>query len=373
MSMQGGAIAEHFLSITDPRVDRNKEHELLNIITIAICAVICGAEGWVDVEEYGEAMQGWFETFLELPNGIPSHDTFGRVFAAIDSEEFERSFASWVQSIVTLAVGEIVAIDGKTNRRSHNKKIGKDAIHLVSAFAHDNGITLGQKAVDKKSNELKAIPKLLKILNISGCIVTIDAAGCYREVVNAIVKKKADYVIAVKKNQPTLYQDIERLFAEQTDDDEPDASIAEKSHGREEQRACWMITDEDQLETIHNKKQWKHLSSIVKVTNTRTVNEQTSTESRYYISSVQTTDAHKILSAVRQHWSIENNLHWSLDLTFREDDSRMRIKNSQQNFSLIRKMAFNLIKQENSTKKSLRLRRKLAGWDHGYLLKILGV
>lgn len=371
--MYGGAIAEHFLSITDPRMDRNKDHQLIDIITVAICAVICGAEGWVDVEEYGEAMQEWFETFLELPNGIPSHDTFGRVFAAIDGEEFERSFASWVQSIVNVAAGEIVAIDGKTSRRSHDRKIGKDAIHVVSAFAHGNGITLGQKAVDTKSNEMKAIPKLLKILNISGCIVTIDAAGCYSEVVDAIGKKDADYVIAVKKNQPTLHDDIERLFVEKTNNNEPDASTGEKNHGREEQRACWMMTDEDQLNTIHKKEQWKHLSSIVKVTNTRTVHGQTSTESRYYISSVKTNDADKILSAVRHHWSIENSLHWSLDVTFREDDSRMRIKNSQQNFSIIRKMAFNLITQETSTKKSLRLRRKLAGWDHDYLLKILGI
>ena len=346
MSMHGGTISEHFLSITDPRVDRTKRHQLIDIITIAICGILCGANSWVEIEVFGKTRAEWLSSFLELPNGIPSHDTIGRVFASIDLEECERSFTSWVKSIVNLTAGEVVAIDGKTNRRSHNKKIGKDAIHVVSAFAHENGITLGQKTIDKKSNELKAIPKLLKILNVSGCIVTIDAAGCYREVVNAIVKKEADYVIAVKQNQPTLFDDIKKLFDKNTNTKKPQASTAEQSHGRKEKRECWVIKNNELLNTLHKKEQWKKLSSIAKITNTRTMDGKTSTESRYYISSLNTGDAQQMLTTVRHHWSVENSLHWSLDMNFREDESRVRIKNAQENFSLLRKIALNLLKQD---------------------------
>lgn len=274
MSMnEGGIIFEHFDTIVDPRVERTKYHELLDIIAITICAVICGANTWEEVEIFGETKNEWLSTFLALPNGIPSHDTFGRVFAMIDGEEFERSFVSWVTTIAELSDGDIVAIDGKTNRRSHDRKIGKDAIHLVSAFACRNGITLGQRAIDTKSNEMKAIPKLLKILSISGCTVTIDAAGCYTEVVDMIVEQEANYVIAVKQNQPTLYDDIEKIFEEHKNDDLPYAYTEEKNHGRKELRECWVINTEQQLNQIHKKERWKHLNSVVKITNTRTMND----------------------------------------------------------------------------------------------------
>jgi predicted transposase YbfD/YdcC len=369
----GGSIIEHFSIITDPRVDRNKDHQLTDIMMIAICAVICGADGWADIEQFGNETYEWFETFLELPNGIPSHDTFGRVFAMIDAAEFEQAFVSWVRTIAQLTTGDIVAIDGKTNRRSHDRKIGKDAIHLVSAFASRNGITLGQRAIDTKSNEMKAIPKLLEILNISGCIVTIDAAGCYSNVIDMIVKRKADYVIAVKQNQPTLYSDIEQLFEREQNSDLAYACTEKKSHGREEKRECWVINTKPELDQIQHTEKWKNLASVARIINTRIVGGKATTENRWYISSLSSGDAAQLLSAVRQHWAIENTLHWTLDVTFREDDSRIRIKNAQQNFSLLRKLALNLIKQDTETKGSVRMRRKKAGWSQEYLLKLLNI
>lgn len=369
----GGVIFEHFSIITDPRVERNKIHPLIDIITIAICAVICGADGWADVEEFGNDKIEWFKTFLELPHGIPSHDTFGRVFAMLDAEEFERSFITWVQSIVQLTDGEIVAIDGKTNRRSHHRTIGKEVIHLVSAFAAINGISLGQHAIDTKSNELKAIPRLLKILNVSGCIVTIDAAGCYKDVVKSIIQRGANYVIAVKQNQPTLFKDIEALFTNHTSRDLPYARTEERNRGRQELRECWVMTTKPLLQQIHHKKTWKQLRSIAKISNTRTVAGTTTTDTRFYISSLSSNDAKQMLAAIRQHWAIENTLHWTLDISFREDDSRMRLGNAQQNFSVLRKMALNLLQQETTAKVGIKAKRKKAGWNEAYLLKILKI
>lgn len=364
---------EHFRDVTDPRINRNKEHRLEDLIIIAILAVICGADSWTDIEQFGNDKKDWLESFLTLPNGIPSHDTFGRVFAMIDAEEFERSFVSWVSTIATLTNGDIVAIDGKTNRRSHDRSIGKEAIHLVSAFATRNGVSLGQRAIDTKSNELKAIPKLLKILNVSGCIVTIDAAGCYREVVDMIVKQRAEYVIAVKQNQPTLHDDLQRIFEEFHEDDLLYAHTTEQNHGRVEARECWVINTTKELKTIQHKKKWKRLSSVAKITNTRTVNGTTTSENRYYISSLSSGNADQMLSAVRQHWGIENSLHWVLDVSFREDDSRIRLGNAQQNFSLLRKMTLNLLHQEHSVHVGIAAKRKKAGWSEAYLLRILNI
>lgn len=372
-----GSFFAHFSTVTDPRMERNKVHDLQNIIIIAICAVISGAEDWLDIEQFGNDRLDWLSEFLDLPNGIPSHDTFGRVFAMLDSEEFEKSFVSWVRTIAQLTFGDVIAIDGKTNRRSHNKKIGKDAIHLVSAFAVSNGVCLGQRIIDTKSNELKAIPKLLEILSINGCIVTIDAAGCYAEVTSAIVEKGADYVIAVKQNQPTLYDDIEQLFEYTTEEDISlygYARTEEMSHGRAEIRQCWVLNTKKELAEIQNKQQWKKLSSVAKIQNTRTVQGKTTTETRYYISSLDSGNVNQMLTAARAHWAIENTLHWTLDMTFREDDSRIRTGNAQQNFSLLRKMALNLLKQETTeAKTSVRLKRKKAGWSTDYLLKVLNI
>lgn len=370
---QGGNLIAHFSIVEDPRFDRNKKHPLINIIIIAICAVLCGADDWMDIADFGEAKKEWFKTFLTLPNGIPSHDTFGRVFAMLSASEFEKGFASWISSISQLLKEEVVAIDGKTIRRSGSKKIGQRAIHMVSAFARMNGLTLGQVAIDEKSNELKAIPKLLKILNVSECIVTIDAAGCYREVVQSIVQKQADYLIAVKHNQPKLFQDIEKLFTQVHKDDLSYASTQDKGHGREEKRECWVISQDVLLDQIHERDSWNNLHSIAMVTNTRTVEEKTSVQTRFYISSLTSANAQKILSCVRDHWSIENSLHWILDVSFSEDQSRIRKGYAQNNFNLLRKIALGLLKKETTKKVGIKGKRLNAGWDENYLLKILGI
>lgn len=239
---QGGNIFEHFKTVDDPRVNRSKLHNLIDIIVIAICAVIGGADSWNDIEAFGKSKESWFKKFLELPNGIPTHDTFGRVFARLDPQQFETSFQSWVDSIVELTAGTIVAIDGKTVRRSHNRETGLDALHVVSAFASHNQLALAQRVIDTKSNELKAIPKLLDLLDVAGCIVTIDAAGCYQEIVEKIAEKKADYLIAVKQNQPTLHADIVRIFDPNRHAHDDYARHEDSLHGRTEVRECWVIT-----------------------------------------------------------------------------------------------------------------------------------
>lgn len=268
--------------------------------------------------------------------------------------------------------GDIIAIDEKTNRRSHNRTIGKDAIHVVSAFVAKNGLTLGQRAIDTKSNELKAIPKLLNLLAIAGCTVTIDAAGCYPEVIDSIVEHEANYVIAVKQNQPILYSDIEHVFTNQQNS----CSVArtmEQNHGREEVRECWVITAEEHLQKIHHKERWQHLNSVAKITSTRTLNKKTTTDTRYYISSLASGNAEAMLSAIRHHWMIENSLHWILDITFREDESRIRTDNAQENFSVLRKLTLNLLKQDTTVKAGIQAKRLVAAWDTDYLLKILGI
>lgn len=373
MPKQTASLFEHFKNISDPRVDRAKRHSLIEIIIIAICAILCGADTWTDIEEFGNSKIEWFKTFLELPNGIPSHDTFGRVFALLDPEQFERSFQSWVATIAILMGREVVAVDGKTSRRSHNTKNGLAALHMVSAFATRNGLTLGERAIDTKSNELKAIPKLLKILSLAGCIVTIDAAGCYPEIVEQIVENKADYIIALKRNQPTLYADVEALFEtvsiEQRDVEYQDG----RSHGRMETRECFVIRNPELLARLRTKDAWRNLASVVKITGTRKTDQEKTSDARYYISSLTDMTAADMLRAIRSHWGIENSLHWILDIAFREDESRIRKGHAQQNFSLMRKIALNLLKQEKSIKRGIKCKRLLAGWDEPYLLKVLGI
>lgn len=373
MPKQTASLFEHFKNMSDPRVNRTKRHSLIEIIIIAICAILCGADTWTDIAEFGNSKIEWFKTFLELPNGVPSHDTFGRVFALIDPEQFERSFQNWVATIAILMGREVVAIDGKTVRRSHGKKGGLAALHLVSAFATKNGLTLGERAIDTKSNELKAIPKLLRILSLAGCIVTIDAAGCYPEIVEQIIENKADYIIAVKKNQPRLYADIEAIFSELpllARDGEYQAGYA---HGRLETRECFVVTDPGRLSQLRTKEVWRNLACIVKITGTRKNSQTKTIEARYYISSIADMSADKMLEAVRSHWRIENSLHWVLDIAFREDESRIRTGHAQQNFALMRKIALNLLKHETSIKRGIKCKRLLAGWDQPYLLKVLGI
>ena len=368
-------IIDYFQDIEDPRVDRTKEHLLIDIIFIAICAVICGADTWAGIESFGNSKYRWLKKLLKLPNGIPSHDTFARVFMMVDAEQFQECFLKWVQSIHKITGGEVVAIDGKTLRSSYDKKSKKRAIHMISAWAKEARLVLGQRKVDETSNEITAIPELIKVLELKGCIVTIDAMGCQREIVKQIVKKEADYVIAVKSNQKNLLRDIEQLFEEAIQKrfegfNASTYSTKEFSHGREEIRNY--VTLDKVAELVDPNQKWENLQSIGMVESVRTVDEKTSSEIRYYISSI-INDCKKFGNATRSHWGIENELHWVLDVSFSEDDCRIRKGNASQNFAVVRHIATNLIKREKSVKLGVKNKRLKAGWDEDYLEKILEV
>ncbi len=371
----GAPIVEYFQALDDPRIDRTKRHNLLDIVTIAICGTICGADNWVDIELFGNCKEEWFKSFLELPNGIPSHDTFGDVFARLDPEQFQGCFIEWVQAVAKLTQGEVVAIDGKTVRRSHDRTLGKGAIHMVNVWASANGLVLGQAKVDEKSNEITAIPKLLKLLDLAGCLVTIDAMGCQTEIAREIVEAEADYLLAVKENQGNLYEDVRDLFqgAEEFGFEGVPYDFARtlnKNHGRIETRECWVITDPDCLDYIQNRQQWANLNAVVKVTAHRETGAETSVQSRYYITSL-SGQAKTLLEATRSHWSIENSLHWTLDVTFREDLSRVRKDHGPQNLAVLRQIALNLLKKETTLKRGIQGKRHKAGWVEDYLLKVL--
>lgn len=368
------SIEACFGDIYDPRVTGRCSYPLLEIIIITICATIAGAESWTDMETFGKSKENWLKQFLGLENGIPSHDTFGDVFEAIDGEVFQRSFMRWVEAIFTVTEGQVVAIDGKTARRSHDRSIGKDAIHMVSAWASANGIVLGQRKVDNKSNEITAIPELLDLLSITGCIVTIDAMGCQKKIAQTIRDKQADYVLSVKENQGNLHQDIEDWFAyaEQVkfkDIEHDYHKSVNKGHGRLELRECWVITDTVAFEYIRHYEGWADLNAIVQVKRERRLAGKVQQETAYYITSLDA-DARKILTATRHHWSIENSLHWVMDVTFREDDMRIRKGNSSQNMVVLRHIALNILKKDTS-KESLKQKRYKAALDDTFLLKLL--
>ena len=368
------SIEACFSDIYDPRVQGRCDYPLLEIITISICATIAGAEGWTDIETFGKSKEAWLKQFLELEKGIPSHDTFGDVFGMIDGEEFQRSFMRWVERVFTVSAGQVVAIDGKTARRSHDKTIGKDAIHMVSAWANANGIVLGQRKIDAKSNEITAIPELLDLLSITGCIVTIDAMGCQKKIAQKIRDKQADYVLSVKENQGNLHQDIEDWFAyadkvgfKNIKYDYHQA--VSKGHGRLEIRECWVIADPVAFEYIGHYEGWADLNAIVRVRRERRFADKVQQETAYYITSLDA-DAQQILQATRHHWSIENSLHWVMDVTFREDDMRIRQGNSSQNMVVLRHIALNILKKD-TCKGSLKQKRYKATLDDTFLLKLL--
>jgi predicted transposase YbfD/YdcC len=367
------SIAEHFGSIQDIRIERGKKHKLIDIITISICAVVCGADGWEDIELYGITRKKWLKEFLELPNGIPSHDTFARVFSQINPEEFNKSFLSWVKGICKITAGEIIAFDGKQSRNSGDEKNGKGVINTVSAWAASNRLVLGQTKVESKSNEITALPELINVLDLAGCIVTIDAMGCQREIVKKIVQKEADYVIAVKKNQPSLYERVEQLFKQaiKTRGESLKTnsfSTREMNRGREETRNYLMISDI--TPSIDPLLKWQNLTSICMVESVRVVNDKTSVETRYFISSLED-NVEKIAEAIRGHWSIENSLHWVLDVTFQEDNSRIRKDNAPANFAVLRHIAVNIMSQNKSRKLSVRKKRFLASLDEKYSRELL--
>lgn len=365
------SVLEYLAEVPDPRIDRTRAHPLENILVIALLAVLCGADSFTSMEDFGHSKKEFLAKFLDLESGIPSHDTFGRVLAAVNPVALEEAFRAWVNSLVEVSKGEIVAIDGKTLRRSYRDAGSKAFVHMVSAWAAQNRVVLGQLKTENKSNEITAIPKLLDLLNIKGATVTIDAMGCQKDIAAKIVSKGADYMLAVKENQPTLLADVRATFAAATERSDHDeivdfAETTEKGHGRTETRRC--LTCRELV--VSRQEDWPKLASVVMVELERTVRDKTSVERRYFISSKKRLTAKQALATVRAHWGIENRLHWVLDLAFREDDCRVRAGNAAENFAVLRHFTMNLLKNVKS-KVGIKARRLRAGWDHDFLLEAL--
>lgn len=364
-------LLDYFTDVTDPRVERTKLHKLEDILAIAICATICGAQGWYEMAFFGQCKQQWLETFLELPNGIPSDDTFRRVISALQPDEFEACFQRWTKA-VSNHQSDIIAIDGKTLRRSHDNANGKSAVHIVSAWACENKMVFGQIATDEKSNEITAIPKLLEMLVLDGSVVTIDAMGCQKKIAEKIIDNNGDYIFRLKGNHGTLHEEV-KLFMDDAiaNSGSYDYSCdTDAGHGRVEIRNVWYS---ENVRWIQDLKQWPGLSSLVAVESQRIIGDKVSTERRYFISSLSGIDAETIGRMIRSHWGIENKLHWGLDVSFGEDDCRIRKGFGAENVSRLRRIALNLLKQEETAKCGIKAKRNKAGWDEKYLQKILGI
>ena len=366
------AIQTYFADLEDPRIDRTRRHNLMDILVIALCAVICGAEGWVDIANYGAAKHDWLKTFLELPNGIPSHDTFRRVFCLLDPHTFLSCFQRWIDALSEGLGLKRIAIDGKTLRRSFDRATGKAALHLVSAWATEQHLVLGQVAVNAKSNEITAIPKLLELLDVSGAIVTIDAMGCQKEIAAKIREGGGDYVLTVKDNQPHLLEDIQLCFEQALMNDFAGLEHSRHEevyagHGRKETHQVYTILHP---EGIRDQALWKDLKAITLIYSERQeAGKEDTAEVRYYIGS-KAAKASAYAGYVRGHWGIENGLHWILDVSFDEDGCRMRTDHSAENMALLRRLALSLLKQHGG-KGSVRGKRKRSGWDDRILVEIL--
>lgn len=371
--MLQSCLEKYFGEIPDPRVERTRAHQLLDIIAVALFAVLAGADSWVAIETYGNAKQSWLETFLALPNGIPSHDTFARVFARLDPEAFEVSFQQWVNALVSTLEAQLIAIDGKTVKGSYDREGGSKALQLVSAWASEHRLVLGQCSVASKSNEITAIPVLLEQLALAGCIVSIDAMGSQSAIAKQITQQQADYILALKGNHPTLLEQAQTGFEDaQTHQgkeiEQTQYQETEAGHHRIESRTIWQIPaaqvfSKDQLQ------QWAGLQSLVVVQSHRRLWNKDTTETRYFLSSL-STDAQTFARYIRAHWGVENQLHWCLDVVFKEDSSRIRKDHAPRNMSLLRRLALNLLRQEPS-KGSLAMKRYRAGLDDQFMLQIL--
>lgn len=363
-------IIEHFQGLTDPRIERCKRHYLLDIVALAICAVVCGADNWVEIAEFGRAKADWLRRFLALPNGIPSHDTLGRVFSRLDPEQFQAGFLEWARSVSQLTQGEVVAIDGKTLRGSGDRGAGLRPLHLVSAWAAANRLTLGQVRTTAHSNEITAIPQLLRLLDLRGCLVTIDAMGCQKSIARQIVVSGADYLLAVKGNQGELYANLQDAFqCAAGTGATAECRAVSKGHGRLEVRQCRVITDREELAYIDPRGEWPQLRSVAQVSYQRQA-AAAPPEQRYYLCSRSLTAA-AFLQNSRTHWTIENSLHWVLDVAFDEDHNRARTGHAPGNLAVVRQLALNLLRQEKSLKVGVQAKRKRAGWDCDYLQKVL--
>lgn len=370
--MTAKSLKEYFGELPDPRVQGRCDHLLGDIILIAICAVLAGAEGWEEIEEFGLTKEEWLRGFVTLPNGIPSHDTFRRVFSLLDAEVFQERFMEWVEVGLGRGAAQTIGIDGKSLRGS--QATGKGMLHLVSAWACESGVLLGQEKVDDHSNEITAIPELLRSLYLSGCIVTIDAMGTQREIAGQIIDAQADYILALKANQGQLYEDVMEWFdwAESQSFQTMPVDYyqqSNKGHGRIEIRRCWVIEDELAFEHIRHHYGWAGLHSIVRLQRERRIGDDRQQQTAYYLSSL-SADAKRIAQAIRSHWAIENSLHWTLDVTFDEDRARMRTGDSAENFAVLRHIALNLIKQ-HPAKLSVKRKRFKAALDDRFLFELL--
>jgi predicted transposase YbfD/YdcC len=372
MVMKALSMVACFDGLEDPRIERTKLHSLVDIICLSVCAVIAGAEGWEDIEEFGVTHEAWLSQFLRLPNGIPSHDTISRVFRRLKPKAFEGCFLEWVQTLHEQLGFKVIAIDGKTLRHSHDRKAMKSALHLVCAWSVENHVVLGQEAVDQKSNEITAIPELLKTLELKGAIVTIDAMGCQKEIAKQIVEGKGDYVLAVKDNQPSLFEALQQHFLDMHLQPSGEVKMThwmtrETAHGRDEERHYY--TTPLPLALQNQVSAWAGCQSVGQVISYVTRDGKQTEDIRFYISSL-TSKVRRFAGAVRGHWGIENSMHWVLDLTFREDESRIRKDYGPDNFAHLRRMALTLIKRDTS-RGSVRRKRKRAGWSNEALLNIL--
>lgn len=374
------SLRKHFGQLPDPRIDRQKLHDLFDIVVITICAVICDADGWTEVVAFGKAHEAWFKTFLELPNGIASHDTFGRVFSLLDTQQLQTCFVSWVGEMARLKVGSVVAIDGKKLRGScgpGDRKAGKQAVEMVSAWASEAGLVLGQMRVEEGTNEIGTVPELLKVLALRGCIVTVDAANCQTENAKRIVEQAGDYVFALKGNQGTLHDQVQQMFAHesQTQFKHVQHSTCEevdKRDGHVETRRYTLVHDADYLHYFNPDERWWQLAGVGRVERVwRDATGALKHESRFFITSLSHGDVKLFAKAVRHHWHIENQLHWCLDIAFREDECRIREGCAAENLAVLRHVALNLLKQDTSVKMGIKSKRKLAGWDNDYLLRLI--